>query len=373
MINPFQFRELPLNAPFCDRVEELAVLSSHGRNNTNVVVFSPRRYGKTSLIKRVQAGLGQSDGITVYIDFFGVSSIEDVAGRMAAKLYSFCREDESLLKKASKFLSMWRIVLRPEPEFGISVSVEPTAKRQGEKILDETLSGIGKFIKDVDHTFNITIDEFQEIVDLKDSRTIEGIMRNHIQTHTNASYFFVGSRRRLLKDIFNEEKRAFYHSAINFELKPLPESDAADFIVSRFKEAGKSCPREIAERIAKKVRCYPYYIQRIPYSIFEVCGSEVTDEDYSNGFSSAIGEERIVYESMLNVLTPKQIILLSALALQATDQPFASEYMSHFSLGSIGGIQAAMKRLLELDYVEETDGVYQVVDPVFSIWLRHLK
>ena len=51
--NPFYLKEMPVDAPFCDREKELADLISYATSNSNVVLFSPRRYGKTSLTKRV--------------------------------------------------------------------------------------------------------------------------------------------------------------------------------------------------------------------------------------------------------------------------------------------------------------------------------
>ncbi len=375
MDNPFYFRELSLTAPFCDRRTEIAELISHARNKANVVIYSPRRYGKTSIVKRVQNSLSKEDAITVYIDFFGVDSIEDVAGRMATKLYAYCHKNDSLMKKAMRMLSMWRFIMRPDAEYGVSFSVEPTIKIKGFDLLEETLSGLGQFMKDVDKTFNIAIDEFQEITELKDSLKIQGVMRSHIQTHDRASYFFVGSRRRLLKEIFNGRKMPFYRSAINYPLPPLPMDDAAEFIQKRFRKSGKECSEDIARRIAEKVRGYPYYIQRVPYSIFEIAGDKVVEGDYSKGFTKAINEERLVYEAMIQVLAPNQIRLLTALAEQPTDKPFATEYTTFFNLKSIGGIQGAIKKLISLDYIEieEKGGIYRVVDPVFEIWLRHLK
>ncbi|MGQ9570783.1 MAG: hypothetical protein ACUVUQ_08085 [Thermodesulfovibrionales bacterium] len=96
--------------------------------------------------------------------------------------------------------------------------------------------------------FHVVIDEFQEVAELRESLQIEGIMRFHIQTHRNASYFFVGSRRRILSEIFNERKRPFYRSAINYPLCPLPLDESTNFIVEQFKRGGKTCPEEIAKK-----------------------------------------------------------------------------------------------------------------------------
>lgn len=373
MVNPFYFRELPLTAPFCDRQKEIEELISHAKNKANVVLFSPRRYGKTSLVKRVQNKLDEPGIVTLYIDFFGVNSVEDVAARSASRLYSFCHKDNSLLKKAMGLLSSWRPVIRPDPEYGMSLTVESIAGKRGMEPLEDVLLGFGKFIKERQHGFHIVMDEFQEIAELRESLQIEGIMRAHIQTHRNASYFFVGSRRRILSEIFNERKRPFYRSAINYPLAPLPIDEAAGFIVEQFRRGGKNCPQEIAKRVAERVRGYPYYIQRVPYSIFEISGKKISEDDYTRGFIKAITEERPVYEAMLQVLAPQQIKLLSSLAEEPTDKPYSAGYMAKYNLGSIGGVQGAIKKLIDLDYIEKVHGVLQVVDPLFSIWLRHLK
>ncbi len=373
MVNPFYFRELPLTAPFCDRQKEMEELISHAKNKANVVLFSPRRYGKTSLVKRVQNELGEPGIVTLYIDFFGVNSVEDVAARSASRLYSFCHKDNGLLKKAMSFFSSWRPVIRPDPEYGMSLTVESIAGKRGMELLEDVLLGFGKFIKEHQNGFHIVIDEFQEIAELRESLQIEGMMRSHIQTHRNASYFFVGSRRRILSEIFNERKRPFYRSAINYPLAPLPVDEAAAFIVEQFRHGGKNCPQEIAKRVAERVRGYPYYIQRVPYSIFEISGKKISEDDYTRGFIKTITEERPVYEAMLQVLAPQQIKLLSSLAEEPTDKPYSAGYMAKYNLGSIGGVQGAIKKLIDLDYIEKVNGVLQVVDPLFSIWLRHLK
>jgi len=89
MPNPFYLRVLPLDAPFCDREKDLNELASHARNGANVVLFSPRRYGKTSLVRRVQDRLKNDGTLTIYVDFLGVDSVEDLASRIASRFYAY--------------------------------------------------------------------------------------------------------------------------------------------------------------------------------------------------------------------------------------------------------------------------------------------
>lgn len=368
-MNPFYFRELPLQAPFCNRTREISELTSHAQNRANVVLYSPRRYGKTSLVKRIQHNLSAT--CAIYVDFFGVDSIEDVAARIAAKTYGYCHKDKSLMQKAIEYLSSWHPVVKPDPMTTLSVTVEPVAHKPGMTVLNETLEGLGRFISSAPDLVHIVFDEFQEIVELKESLSIEATMRSHIQTHSNASYFFVGSRRRLLVDIFNDRKRPFYRSAVNYPLDPLPLNEAAEFIRGRFRP--KDCPLEAAEYIVNLVGGYPYYVQRIPYALYEIAEESVTPDMIPIAVQRVLEEERLVFESMVRVLAPGQIKLLHAINEEATAKPFAAAYMSRFNLGAAGTVQGALKKLIELDYIEYKSDVYQLVDNVFGLWLKRLR
>ncbi|MGB9080920.1 MAG: hypothetical protein WCD00_06435, partial [Desulfuromonadaceae bacterium] len=87
MPNPFYIKQLPLDAPFCNRKKEIAELCRLAESKNDVVIHSPRRFGKTSLVRRVQKELADRGGLTIYADFFGVGSIDDVAARMTEAVF----------------------------------------------------------------------------------------------------------------------------------------------------------------------------------------------------------------------------------------------------------------------------------------------
>ena len=150
----------------------------------------------------------------------------------------------------------------------------------------------------------------------------------------------------------------------------MPEEEAVGFIIDRFKSSGKKCPSEIARDIYRSVSGYPFYIQRIPYSIYEIStGSVIRAEDYARGFSKAMDEQKAYFESLLVPLSIQQKRLFTAISTEPTANPFSVNYMFNHNLGSYCGIQGAFKKLLNLDYIEKRDnGRYYVVDPVFAIW-----
>jgi AAA+ ATPase superfamily predicted ATPase len=184
-------------------------LTSYAKGLAHVVLYSPRRFGKTSLARRVQKELADGGAITFYADLFGVTSVEDVAERLARAVYEKTHQQKTLFNKAVTALKSFRPVIRPDEQGGVAISVEPaTTRLAGTDLLADTLEAIGRFIDSTGQLVHIALDEFQEIVELREAIKIEGIMRAHLQNH-QAPYFFIGSRRRVLVAIFNDRQRPF--------------------------------------------------------------------------------------------------------------------------------------------------------------------
>ncbi len=370
MSNPFTLGVIPENFPFCNRTSELRELYAHAGNKANVVLFSPRRYGKTSLVKRLQADLSRKGFFVVYTDFFMATSENDIAKRIAKSVYTVLHQKESLLKKGIRYLKTFktfRPIFKPSPEGGLAFTVEAVPPAMaGIDLLDQVLEEVGLFIRKESVKAHIVFDEFQEITELKNS-SIEGVLRKHIQEQ-QASYFFVGSRRRLLMDMFNLKSRPFYQSAIMYPLLPLPHDELTAFLIDLFKKGGKKCPEDIAQAISEKISQYPYYAQLLAYNIYEVSGKVIKGNDVELGFEKLLASERYGYEAIVQGLTGPQIALLRALAVDPVSKILSAEYMERHKL-SVGGIQYARKKLEKLDLIEQCNTVWRIVDPVFGVWL----
>jgi hypothetical protein len=371
--NPFIISVIPPEAPFCNRTRELRQLISYGSAGTNVVVFSPRRFGKTSLVKRVQSNLAKKGMLTLYADFFGVTSVDDVAGRIAKCVYVFIRGNEPLMKKAIRLLTAFRPVLKPAEDGSFAISIESTGQNlQGIELLDKTLDDLGLFMEQVGpESVHIVFDEFQEITELRDKK-IEGTLRSHIQFH-RSSYFFVGSRRHILLGMFNEKSRPFYQSAQLYELKKLPHDELVGYLMDQFKRGGKRCPEQNAEKISLLSQQNPYYAQKLALNVYEVSGKVVHGKDIKGALELMIDNEIFFYQAILQALAPRQIALLRAVAIESSKTLLSNRYISRHDLGSIGAVQAALKKLRQLDLVEKNpDNRHQLVDPIFKLWLQQL-
>lgn len=373
--NPFSTRVIAPSEPFCNREKEQEELARHGRNRTTVVLYSARRYGKTSLMRRVQQKLAGEGVTTIHADFFGVTSIEDVAARLAKAVLQETHKQQSLFTRAAKAFSSFRPSIRvePDPEKGLTatpVLVKPT--KTGLDLLEETLASLGEFVKGGRDLVHVFIDEFQEIVTLPDVLTIEGALRSHVQEAAEA-YCFVGSRRRVLLGIFTDRQRPFFQSATLYPLAPLPRDELASFVQERFATGGKSCTPEAAQYIVDRVESYPYYVQKAAYLAYEGPSESVTVTvpDAEAACAAVAVEEGPLFEGLLTGFPPGQIAILRALAANPTSQPYSRSFMGAHGF-TAGGLQKGLQRLLELDLVEERDGVWRIVDPVMAAWLRRL-
>jgi hypothetical protein len=370
MANPFTLKEVPVGSAFCDREQEQTDLIKIAVAGQNVLLYSPRRYGKTSLIRKVQHQLESDGALTAYCDLFGVSSIEEIAGKIAKSIYTITQKNENLFQKSIRFLTSFRPVLSPNQDGGITVSVQPAYTSEPMELLETTMSSLAGFVRDIPNLVHIVLDEFQEICEIENSIRIEGLLRHHIQ-RMQCGFGFVGSRRRILLEMFNERKRPFFQSTINYELKTLPQNDLIDFIVSQFDRSGKYVSSSLAAEISNIVDRHPYYVQKFCFFLFDRVKKKVTRKDIAANYRMVLESEKALFESILRGLTAKQIGILRAIAKEPTKRLFAVEYMSRHNLKSTGGIQRGLNVLTAEDLVERNsaDDTWNVVDPLFRRWL----
>jgi len=368
--NPFQFREIPVDGPFCNRHLEFSDLVSRAQAGAAVVMYSPRRYGKTSLIRRVQAELAKEGVLTVFCDFFGVTTADDVAHRLAKSVFELTRSREPLFAKVVRLFGGFRPVLKPDETGTFSLTVETVGRKVDPMArLEETLAALEKFTTDHDMPVNIALDEFQEITEVAAAVQIEGLLRQYVQK-LRCSFFFIGSRRRILLDMFNQRSRPFYQSAVNMVLPPLPLAEFGPFLSGLFREGGMVCAEADGGRLAGLTACHPYYTQKLCFFLYEKGASEVSGPLINHALGDLLENETPVFEAIVQGLAPRQIALTRALAVEETGSVFAADYMARHDLGSSGGIQGALKKLSRMDLVEKApSGEWKVVDPILKLWL----
>ncbi len=370
MTNPFSIERLPPEAAFCNRHRELADFERYAADNLKVVLFSPRRYGKTSLLLRVGDTLSRKGFVCAYADFSTVATVRGVASEIMRGLFTALHRRESLLEKGKRYLrslTTFRPVVKLS-ETGYKLTVAPDSDLDEMSLFRRTIEELAEFLASHDLRCCFILDEFQEITRLRESAELEGILRSHIQG-VPASFFFLGSRRSVLLAMFNEKKRPFFKLARNEELAPLPEAEIITFLRERFKQAGKRIPTALCRRIARLSRGHAYYMQYLAQELFYLSGEEATQEELERALASVLDKERYGFAAVVQGLPLQQLRLLKALAMSPEAKPTGAGFIARAGMAG-STILDALHKLIEQDIVEKDQaGLYRVVDPLFDRWL----
>ena len=67
-MNPFRYGALAFDDSFTNRTLEIAEIGADMRNGQDVVIFAPRRYGKSSLVWRVAQEVGREGVLVAQVD-----------------------------------------------------------------------------------------------------------------------------------------------------------------------------------------------------------------------------------------------------------------------------------------------------------------
>jgi len=378
MENPFVYGKVVRGKYFADRDAEIAELVNDIASGQNVIVFSPRRYGKTSLILEVLDRVKAEGLLTFYLDLFKVTSQETFIAAYAkevARLHG--GRIQNMLKKIRDLLPRLvpKVVMRGEKvDVEVEFEFDPSADKA--PLLDDLFEAVSTVSSQTGKRAVAVFDEFQEITSWDAKGQIERQMRTHFQMHENVSYIFMGSKRHLMQELFRNKNRPFYRFGKHFPLEKIPEDEFAKFIQTRFEETGFQIDLEAVREILQTTDDHPYYTQLLCHILWDRNQQEkiITKESITAALQEVFMREAHAFQGLWDMLTLKARQLLVALAKEEGPQVqlFSSDFLRKHNLGSASSVQRAITRLLEEEVLEKTDGGYQFTDVFFRRWLREM-
>ncbi len=368
--NPFIYGEEVSGEYFCNREEEIRELLRDIENSQNVIIFSPRRYGKTSLIKEV---LRRAKGfLTFYIDLYPAITKQKFVEQYALGISKGLKgKKETILQTIRDLIPriIPKIVVTTKNEWKFEFDFDRL--RPTGPILDDLLEAAHKQANKENKKAVVVFDEFQEIANYGDDE-IERKMRSVFQTHHNVSYIFMGSKRHMMDNLFNNPNRPFYKSGKHFLLGKIKKEEFYTFIEQKFKSGGFECNKETIEKILEITECHPYYTQMLCHFIWEEAeDKKITEEIVEVAIGKIFYHEASSYMNLWDNLTQMQKRLLISLAKEEdTPEIFSNEFIKKYNLSSASSVQKAIKALLEKEIVEKNDTKYIFIDIFFKRWLK---
>ena len=355
---------------FTDRTKESHRLKMNFENGLNVVLISPRRMGKTSLVKHVQEIVDKSLIQTVFVDIYDCRSEYDFYNKFAESLLKqTANKMELALENIKRFLVRLapKVSFSPDltSEYSFSLGITPKEYSPEEILaLPELLAKqIGKHIV-------VCIDEFQQIGEWPDSLYVQKRMRGVWQHQQHVSYCLFGSRQHMMTNIFQNKRMPFYQFGEPNYLQPIPTADWIPFIQSKFKEKDLTISEVYVTRICEIVRNQSSYVQQLAWNVMLNTDVDVTEDVIKQGVSDLLDQCTPLFMEQLNSLTTYQMNFLRAINDGQHDQWTSQEVMGKYNLGTKSNVTKMQKLLLEKDFIERReDGLY-LSDPVMELWLK---
>ncbi|HEX6699885.1 MAG TPA: ATP-binding protein [Gaiellaceae bacterium] len=374
--NPFTFGPLALDEAFTDREEELEELLGDMRNGQDVVVYAPRRYGKSSLVLTA-AQHAFAEGILVgYCDLLRVTTKERLAAALAKTIH---RDVDSpagqALERAAELFRNLRIrpTMELDPE-DASISFSFRATRRTADI-DDTIEALlellGRLAEERKRRVVMIFDEFQEIVEIDPH--FPNLMRAVFQTQPDVGHVYLGSRRHVLDRIFDDEHEPFWRSAKKLELGPIERSKFAGFIRDRFDGTDKGIDEEALGRLLDATLGHPYATQELAYEVWQTVptGFEAHAADVEAGLEKVLRSEHNHFEKLWDDAPVVQRRLMAALAEEPTPAPYGEDFRTAHDLPAASTLQSALRALERKEVAgRSNDGVVAIVEPFFADWVR---
>ena len=358
-MNPFRYTEPVPPAELIDRDTEAALLVSTALEGNNSRLVAPRRYGKTSLLRRAAQDLPKG-WVSVYVDFFGVLTVDDVAERI----------ERAYATQLSGRLATWftglRRQLRPTLRVGggpVPAGVEVQLQPASAPLVDR-LALPQRLHERHDRRVFVVFDEFQDVLAADDR--IDAVIRSEIQHQGEAaSYSFAGSHVGMMSSLFGDRRRAFYGQARPIDLGPLDDAELAEFVSERFADTGKGVGRAL-EPLLALVKGHPQRSMLAAHTVWEAtpAGMEATEETWSTAYDRILSDTRDELRAIWTGLPTGQRRVLASLA---NGEPlYASRRSNGGSRG--GGTKAALTALIDRGEVAASD--QRIVDPLLAEWIR---
>lgn len=373
--NPFQFGTIVRGENFCNREEELSSLKSYIRDGYSVWLYSPRRYGKSSLI---QKAFSEIEGVnTIYFDLYNVKSLDDFSKKyatlIAKNLFSWKQE----IKKLTNNFSQYFKNLSPVVSFDHSGSPSFTLNvgQIAQQVDVETILNIPQQISnETDQPICIALDEFQEIERIEPF--LINWMRSSFQHHKNVSYVFLGSEQSLMEMIFTSEKSPFYEFAIKMHINPIDTDELAQFIADKFKQKDLIISKNNIDTILEKSEGHPHFTQYFSSVVFDLIRNGVNQDadDFTDLWvEKIIQSQSVIFQGIFDRLTNKQRAVISTIAVLMDDEElFASSTREKYLLPSSSSLSTAIDSLTKKGLIVKVNKRYKIVNPVFRAWLSSL-
>lgn len=350
MKNPFKFGTLVDGEFFTDRVTELESIQRMLDSENHLVLISPRRFGKSSLVAKAVKASGRP---SISLNMQNMLSIEDFASKILRELFRLYP-----LERIRHLMTHFRIAptVSTNPiTNGIDVSFQPVIN--GIVLLEDAMALLEK-VSTENKKLIVVFDEFQEIMNIR--KGLDKQLRSIMQEQQHLNYILLGSQESMMTEIFERKKSPFYHFGKLMHLSKIPYEDFRTYVAERLplKEASQN---SVVDDILSFTGLHPYYTQQLSAQVWEMMTyDKLFDNVVSEAVNAIIQAHDLDFERLwLSFNRTDRFIMQS---LSSNKNPMQNRQMATSTTFS------AIKRLMKAGYVIRVED-YEIEDPFFKAWI----
>ena len=351
MENPFKFGSL-VDAPyFTDRVKELDYIVQFLKSENHLILISPRRFGKSSLVKKA---VGKTGRPYLWLNMQAVLSKEDLAAKLLKALLN-----QFKFEKIKYYLRNFRVVpsvnMNPMTD-ELTVSFQPSSDN-GTTMIEDVMAMLQN-VSTPDNKLVVVFDEFQSILEI--DKNMDKQLRAIMQEQSGINYVFLGSQESMMTDIFESVKSPFYHFGMLMRLSKIPYDDFKEYLRERLNSVTDSA-EQMADEILAFTGCHPYYTQELAFAVWNNLSLGKQKDVMQLSVDDIIATHDLDYERLwLNFNKTDKYVMV---AVSQGNNPIQDRKLPTSTMTS------AVLRLTKKGYIYRSDK-YEVEDPFFQKWIQ---
>lgn len=371
-INPFVYgRPIYSEEELADRSSEKRQLMADANSGQPVILYAPRRYGKTSLARVVSERLLADYLVpTIYVDLWGVTSISDMV-QVLGRAYAAA----SLRHRTGRFFADLLRSIGFQVEFAgttVSVSYEARGREDQERAALMGLLDVPQQMavrSPSQGRLLMILDEFGEVFNVPGEP--DALMRTAFQASPNVSFIFMGSKRSLMDALFVERHRPFYNFGRRMNLGRLPFEELGDFVEARFANSGKHATPEAVDLLLSLTDGHPHRSQQLAHHAFDLASKEVDEETVLSAKEAALDETADEFRVVLDRMSPAARAVYLAVCKDPATEMTSRGYLQRHGIKGTGSLRSALRTLTDAGDLEQTGGKKPVsTDPLLATWVQ---
>ena len=369
MTSPFQYGTIATGKAFVNRDKERRQLKQHLMSGINVMLISPRRWGKSSLVKEAMNELKEEENEVAicFIDAMTILSEQEFYENFSKEIIRATGNGiEAWIKSARQYLGAIspKITIGGDPMTEFSIGLDFKALKDNES---DVLDLPEKIAEKKGIRIIVCIDEFQNLANLKTYSQIESRMRSAWQKQKHVSYCLYGSKRHMMMEIFTSSSKPFYRFGQIMFLDKIAPEEWISYIIRQFNDTGKSITEDLAAYIVSLAECHSWYVQQLSHFVWINTGTAADKDIIDDSFRQIINTNKPMFQSECDSLTTTQLSLLKAIADGVTGLT-GTKAMQDYAMGTPQNIIKNKKVLTNKDLISAEGANLVFVDPIFRHW-----